>query len=94
MAYNISNATVPNPTTLATDPAFNVSAAVEYAINRTGLYTFAGWTSSPSYPSATYPPPQLIPQLRNYNSPHRLPKRSRLSFVTFYRLRMCLVRRW
>lgn len=41
MGFNISNMSIPNPTSLATDPAFNVSAWAEYNANKTGPLTLA-----------------------------------------------------
>ena len=41
LGFNISNMSNPNPSSLATDPAFNASAWAQYAANKTGPLTQA-----------------------------------------------------
>ncbi|KAL3419549.1 GMC oxidoreductase [Phlyctema vagabunda] len=59
MIYNVSNLSYPNPTSLTTDPAFNISAWQQYTSNKTGPYTQArgnslAFISLPEVTSTTY----------------------------------------
>lgn len=57
VAFNISNMSTPNPTSLDTDPAFNASAWAEYRANRTGPLTLARGNSL-----AFIPLPEIDPK--------------------------------
>ncbi|KAF2002173.1 GMC oxidoreductase [Amniculicola lignicola CBS 123094] len=56
MGFSISNMSVPNPTSMATDPAFNASAWAQYALNKTGPLTQARGNAL-----AMIPLPQVAP---------------------------------
>ncbi|KAF2011512.1 GMC oxidoreductase [Aaosphaeria arxii CBS 175.79] len=61
LGFSISNMSKPNPTSLATDPAFNASAWAEYTANKTGPLTQARGNAL-----AFIPLPQVAPQ--NYRN--------------------------
>lgn len=57
VAFNVSNMSTPNPTSLTSDPAFNASAWEEYRVNKTGPLTQARGNSL-----AFIPLPEIDPQ--------------------------------
>lgn len=54
MTYKLSNQSIPNPDMMASDPAFNASAAAEYAANKTGPYTFGRGNAAAFLPLQTF----------------------------------------
>ncbi|KAF2708443.1 GMC oxidoreductase [Pleomassaria siparia CBS 279.74] len=60
LGFNVSNASVPNPSSLSTDPAFNASAWAQYTYNHTGPLTQARGNAL-----AFIPLPQVAPESFN-----------------------------
>ncbi|KAF1944046.1 alcohol oxidase [Clathrospora elynae] len=76
VAYNISNMSTPNPTTINTDPAFNASAWEEYRIKKTGPLNLARGNSLALIPLSEVDPKNfrsLVARVRNLKDDAYLP---------------------
>ena len=76
LGFNISNMSTPNPTTLATNPAFNASAWTQYATERTGPLTQARGNALAFIPLPEVAPKtyrDLVSQVKNLKNDAYLP---------------------
>lgn len=76
LTWNLTKDTVPNATSLTTDPAFNQTAYQEYITNRTGPYTMAHGNGANFLPLQTIAPTEygsIASNLSSQNASSYLP---------------------